>query len=38
MNVKMLEENDAAYGRKPTVNTFDNESMICEFLITLSTF
>ncbi len=35
MTVKMLEENDAAYGRNPTRNTFDNESMISEFHITL---
>lgn len=30
MTVKMLEENGAAYGRKPTRNTFDNETSICE--------
>ncbi len=35
MTVKMLEENEAAYGWKPTRNTFDNESMICEFRITM---
>jgi hypothetical protein len=35
MNVNMLEENDAAYVWKSTGNTFDNESMICEFRITL---
>ncbi len=35
MNVKMLEKNDAAHEQKSTCNTLDNESMICEFLITL---
>jgi len=29
--MKMLEENDSAYGRTSTSKTFDNKSMICEF-------
>ncbi len=35
MTMKMLEDNYAAYGVNPSGNTFNNESMICEFRKTL---